>query len=120
MRDVSMSLRGENVRAKTGKGSKSNHVADGCASRAVLRECLGADRRLMWMLGAATVAAGLLLAPVEVRALSLPEFSPVALGNAHSASVDSDTLPWAAIVDAAYTGTPGAPGTAGVPTFRSI
>lgn len=34
--------------------------------------------------------------------------------------VPADTLPWAAIVDSRYTGAPGAPGTAGVPTFRSI
>lgn len=34
--------------------------------------------------------------------------------------VSTDTLPWAAIVDAKYTGTSGAVGASGIPTFRSI
>lgn len=39
--------------------------------------------------------------------------------RAHTRAV-SDTLLWAAIVDAAYTGAPGAPGTGGVPTFAKL
>ena len=39
---------------------------------------------------------------------------------AKAAATPPATLPWAAIVDARYTGTVGAPGTVGVPTFRHI
>jgi len=37
-----------------------------------------------------------------------------------STTADADTLPWAGIVDASYTGAAGAPSPSGIPTFRSI
>lgn len=64
----------------------------------------------------AMIAASLgsaLVFPIATAAAAAPVWS-----NSNRSSVD--TLPWAAIVDAKYTGAPGAPGTANIPTFRNI
>lgn len=58
----------------------------------------------------ALVALGLCILPQAAHAMSYP----------HAAAAAPDTLPWAAIVDAAFTGAPGTPGVAGVPTFTKL
>lgn len=69
------------------------------------------------------IAAGVIVGALPVLAGAMPARhtdNEVHVSWHVTANAAADTLPWAAIVDAKYTGTSGAPNANGVPVFRSI
>ncbi|MEO7996101.1 MAG: pectinesterase family protein, partial [Gemmatimonadaceae bacterium] len=85
-------------------------------SRLISRVVTSARARTALVVGSAICALPAVMSGMPVTHVPATSHAPWST----TVLATTDTLPWAAIVDAKYAGVSGAPGTGGVPTFRSI